>query len=233
MSDLLIMHQELSSIVAKRLREMIIEKGMQPGDRLPTENELVSMFGVSRSTVREAVKLLTAENVVQIMRGRGTFISEHPGLSKDPLGLEFTNQAKLLDNLLEVRMMIEPQIAYLAAQRAKPKNIERLETIIKKIQQAGSNKADHTLFDISFHAAVAECTQNDVLHRILPIICESIQQGYFITAYVPGSYERAIISHTKIYQAIMVKDSKTAKNETEIHLRQTIEDLNYFGGKKQ
>lgn len=232
MTQILKKNEELSSKAAKKLREMIIEKGMQPGDRLPTENELIGMFGVSRSTVREAVKILTAENVVQIQRGRGTFIAMQPGIGKDPLGLEFTNQTKLLDNLLETRMMIEPQIAYLAAQRATRENIDHLAKIIELINVAGSGKADHTPYDIAFHSAVAECTQNDVLHRILPIICESIQQGYFMTANVPGSYERAVQSHINIFNAIVDKNSETAKNETEKHLRQTIDDLNYYGGNK-
>lgn len=232
MNHILVSNEELSSVAAKKLREMIIEKGMQPGDRLPTENELGIMFGVSRSTVREAIKILTAENVVQIQRGRGTFIAMRPGITKDPLGLEFTNQTKLLDNLLETRMMIEPQIAYLAAQRATSGNIDHLAQIIEKVKLAGNGKADHTPYDIAFHTAVAECTQNDVLHRILPIICESIQQGYFMTANVPGSYERAIQSHINIFRSIVDKDSENAKNETEKHLRQTIDDLNYFGGKR-
>jgi GntR family transcriptional regulator, transcriptional repressor for pyruvate dehydrogenase complex len=231
MSEILTVTQELSVIAAKRLREMIIEKGMKSGDRLPSESELGEMFGVSRSTVREAIKLLTAENVVEIKRGRGTFVTVQPGVSKDPLGLEFANQKKLLDNLMETRMMIEPQIAYLAAQRAKQENIDKLAQIIEKIQAAGSNKGNHTPYDVAFHKAIAECTQNDVLYRILPIICESIQEGYFKTANVPGSYERAIQSHFNIYQAIVNKDPETAKNETEKHLRQTKEDINILGGK--
>lgn len=231
MSEILTAHQELSVIAAKRLRGMIIEKEMQSGDRLPSESALGEMFGVSRSTVREAIKLLTAENVVEIQRGKGTFVTVQPGVGKDPLGLEFTNQKRLLTNLLETRMMIEPQIAYLAAQRANQANIDQLAQIIDKIQAAGSNKGNHTPYDVAFHKAVAECTQNDVLYRILPIICESIQEGYFKTANVPGSYERAIQSHFNIFQAIVNKDPEAAKNETEKHLRQTMEDMDILGGK--
>lgn len=92
MSEILTVTQELSVVAAKRLREMIIEKEMKSGDRLPSESALGEMFGVSRSTVREAIKLLIAENVVEIQRGKGTFVTLQPGLSKDPLGLEFANQ---------------------------------------------------------------------------------------------------------------------------------------------
>lgn len=232
MSEILSIPRELSVIAAKRLREMIVSKEMQPGDRLPSESELGELFGISRSTVREAIKLLTAENVVEIRRGRGTYVTMQPGVSNDPLGLEFTNQEKLLRNLLETRMMIEPQIAALAAERADQNNINHLASIIEQIRSAGSDKSSHTPYDVAFHRAVAECTQNDVLYRILPIICESIQEGYFKTANVPGSYKRAIESHIKIYQAIVDKDPEKARIETEKHLRQTMEDVNvYLGGK--
>lgn len=233
MSEILSAKQELSVAAAKRLRSMIIEKAMKPGDRLPSENSLVQMFGVGRSTVREAIKLLTAENVVEIQRGKGTFISRQPGLTRDPLGLEFTNQAKLLDNLLETRMMIEPQIASLAAQRANEKNLQQIASIINQIEEAGCDKSSHTPYDVAFHKAVAECTQNDVLHRILPIIIESIQEGYFISENVPGSYERAIQSHINIYEAIRRKDSESAKLETQKHIRQTMEDAKTVGGEKR
>lgn len=224
MSEILTMHAELSVAAAKRLREMIIENGMQPGDKLSNETELAQMFGVSRSTIREAIKLLTAENVVEIQRGKGTFITRHPGLVKDPLGLDFTNQAKLLDNLLEARMMIEPQIAFLAAERAKPENIALLADIIAKVQAEKSTKLNHVPHDVAFHRAVAECSQNDVLHRIVPLICESIHEGYFVTANVQGTYERALQSHINIFEAIKERDSERAKSETEKHIRQTMED---------
>lgn len=226
MSEFPTVRQELSAIAAKRLRNMILEKEMQPGDRLPSESELGELFRVSRSTVREAIKLLTAENVVEIQRGKGTFVTMQPGMSKDPLGLEFTNQITLVDNLMESRMMIEPQIAFLAAQRANQANIDQLAQIIEKIQAAGSNEWNHVPFDVAFHKAVAECTQNDVLYRILPIICESIQEGYVETMNSPGSYARSIQSHFNIFKAIENKDPQTAKTETEKHIRQTMEDIN-------
>lgn len=232
MSEILTVKQELSAAAANKLSEMIISKGLKPGDRLPSESELGKLFGVSRSTIREAVKLLIAENVVEIRRGKGTYVTKQTGVAKDPLGLEFANQTSLLNNLMETRMMIEPQIAFLAAQRATQENIKKLDDIIRKMQEAGSGKSNHAPYDVAFHTAVAECTQNDVLYRILPIICESIQKGYYKTVGVPGSYERSIESHIKIYQAIVHKDSQTAKNETEKHLKQTQEDFNIFLGGK-
>lgn len=221
---------ELPVIAANRLREMIAVRDMKPGDRFPSELELVEMFGVGRSTVREAIKLLTAENIVEIHRGKGTFITANPGMVKDPLGLNFTNQKRLLKNLMETRMMIEPQIAYLAAQRAKAENIQKISEIMQKMHDANNLKIDYTQYDVAFHTAVAECTQNDVLHRILPIICESIREGYLETVNVEGSFQRAIISHNSIYEAIQKGEAELAKFETEKHLRQTLKDSKLLGG---
>jgi DNA-binding FadR family transcriptional regulator len=215
----------LSAEVANKLRKMIARQNMKAGDRLPNETELGIMFGISRSTVREAIKLLLAANVVEIQRGKGTFVTVQPGVARDPLGLEFANRSKLLDNLMETRMMFEPEIAALAAQRADKDNLDKLAHIIQKIREAGSDKDNQTSLDVEFHTAVAECTKNDVLYRIVPIICESIQEGSLETTDVPGSYERAIQSHINIYHGIWNRDPETTKEEMAKHIRQTREDI--------
>lgn len=216
--------KELPAIAAERLRKIIIKKNMQPGDRFPSESELISLFGVSRSTIREAIKLLVAENVVEIRRGRGTFITRRPGLSKDPLGLHFADQHKLLQNLLETRMIIEPQVAYLAAQRATSRDIDMLERVVQQMQDAPDPKAVHAALDIQFHSLVAQCTQNEVLHRFLPIICESIREGYYETVTIEGSQERAMDSHLNILNAIKNRLPDVAKRETEKHITLTARD---------
>ena len=96
----------LPMATAQKVKTMIIQSGMKPGDRLPTETELAELFGVSRSTLREAMKFLRAENVVVIRQGSGTFVSAGTGIGEDPLGLHFTSQENLLFNLFETRMLI-------------------------------------------------------------------------------------------------------------------------------
>lgn len=230
MNKLLIENRELPVIVAKKLREMIFSNKMKPGDRLPSEGELVEMFGVGRSTVREAVKLLIADNIVEIRRGRGTFISDTPGVKNDPLGLDFANQNRLLQNLLESRMLIEPQIARLAAQRATSENLYRLSGAIEEMEIAEKRDSDnYSVCDVKFHTVVAECTQNDVLQRILPLICESIREGSLETINVPGSHRRAIEAHIRIYEAIRNKDAEQAAEQTKLHVLQTMKDARLLG----
>ncbi|MEM1485985.1 FadR/GntR family transcriptional regulator [Oscillospiraceae bacterium PP1C4] len=232
MNELISVQRELPRIAAKRLREIIVDNNMQPGDRFPSESELISMFGVSRSTIREAMKLLVAENIVDIQRGKGTFIAAQPGVVKDPLGLHFSDQQKLLQNLLETRLIIEPQIAYLATQRATQENIKALEHIVQDFKVMPDLRAQHITVDINFHTAVAQCTQNDVLHRFLPVICESIHEGYYETVTIEGSQQRALECHINIFEAIKNRLPEIARSETEKHILQTAKDAKLtLGGK--
>jgi DNA-binding FadR family transcriptional regulator len=145
-----------------------------------------------------------------------------PRIPADPLGLNYANKHKLLANLMETRMMIEPEIAFLAAERATQANLHKLGKILERmVRESG----DHSRIDIEFHTAIAECTQNDVLGRILPIINESIYVGYTQTSDVPGSFEKAVEFHTRIFQAISRRDGELARHEIENHLRESMKDM--------
>lgn len=218
--------KELSEIISVKVQDIIIKDGMKPGDKMPSESDLVELFGVSRSTIREAMKLLKAENVIEIQRGRGTFVSEHTGIRKDPLGLNFTDQFRLLENLLEARLIIEPQIAFYAAQRATEANLEVLEETINRMQRViKTQKNDNTDLDTEFHTAIAKSSQNDVLHRVVPIINDSIMKGYDETVNNQESFKRAMKSHINIYNAIKDRDPLLAQYEAEKHIRQTLDDV--------
>lgn len=215
----------LPAKTARNIKQMIIQQNMKPGDRLPCEMELMKMFGVSRSTLREALKFLRAENVIEIKRGNGTYISDTTGVVEDPLGLNFINQHQVINNLLEARLLIEPQIAELAVQRATEQNIKHLAEIIEKMKDIDVNNELAMELDVQFHTAIAECTQNDVLSRIVPIINESIRQGRSETVSVMGSYERAKKCHIGIYESIISKDLMAARYFAERHVWETMNDI--------
>ena len=129
--------RKLPERVADKLREMIIQDSLKTGAKLPAEAELMERFGVSRSTVREAVKILQTEHIVDIRQGQGTFLCAMPGLASDPLGLRFADQEELIAQLLETRLLIEPSVAALAAVRRQDKQLvamKNLPTILESIQ---------------------------------------------------------------------------------------------------
>lgn len=215
----------LPMATAQKVKMMIIKRGMKPGDRLPTENELANLFSVSRSTLREAMKFLRAENVVVIRQGSGTFVSAGTGIGEDPLGLHFTNQENLIHNLFETRMLIEPQIAGLAAQRATSQDISNLKRLVAEMDKLQVNSAETAEMDVQFHTTVAECSHNEVLIRVVPIIIESIRRSHVGTHDNPESFRRAKRSHAGICNAIATGNYMEAKFLAERHLWETLEDV--------
>jgi DNA-binding FadR family transcriptional regulator len=218
---------KLSVQTAAGLRKLIVERQLKPGDRFFSENMLAAMFKVGRSTIREAVKILAAENVVEIHHGKGTFICRHMGINSDPLGLYFANQNRLLFNLLETRLIVEPYIALLAAKRAANDDIDRLERIIRAYDEpfAGEGSRFSSL-DVDFHTTLADCTKNDVLHRFVPSICDAIWKGREETADNTASHERAIMSHRRIFEAVRDRLPDNARAEMIVHIKQTAKDIN-------
>ena len=123
--------QTLGEITAQKLVRMIQEKGYVPGDKLPTEMELSEVLRVGRNTVREALRILMSRNIVTIRQGSGTFVSEKNGIPDDPLGFTMMEDTgKLTRDLLQVRVILEPPIAALAAQNATEEDLARLEQIL-------------------------------------------------------------------------------------------------------
>ena len=127
----------LAEQVADGIMNLIQETPYKAGDKLPTEKELCESTGAGRNTVREALKILASRNVLEIRQGAGTFVSEKQGIPDDPLGFSMVNDhVKLTKDLLQVRIMLEPQIAALAAQCAKEHEIKELEEILEEMEAA-------------------------------------------------------------------------------------------------
>jgi len=216
--------RKLPEQIADKLREMIIQENMQTGSKLPAEAELMARFGVSRSTVREAVKILQTERIVDIRQGQGTFLCAMPGLAEDPLGLRFTDQDELIAQLLETRLLIEPNVAALAAMRRQENQLAEMKLLLDKMDSAYLHGENYTPYDAEFHSVIAKCSGNDVIMRLLPTIHESIQAGYHHTKRVEGSYQRASQCHLEMYRAIMDRDSERARRAAQRHMIQTMND---------
>lgn len=216
--------RKLPEQIADKLREMIIQEEMKTGMKLPAEAELMARFGVSRSTVREAVKILQTENIVDIRQGQGTFLCAMPGLKQDPLGLRFANQQELIAHLLEMRLLIEPGVAALAAQRRQEDDLAQMKVLLDKMDNAYLHGEDYTPYDAEFHSIIARAARNGVVERLLPTIHESIQAGYHHTRRVEGSYQRASQCHQELYRAIMDHDVDRARLAAQRHMVQTMHD---------
>ena len=126
MMNLLSEEKSFPQKISEDIIALILEENLQPGDKLPNETILSERLNARRSSVREAMKLLASRNIVTIRQGSGTYISSSPGIVDDPLGFTFTgNKKKLINDLLEVRFLLEPPIAAMAATRADKKDIKK------------------------------------------------------------------------------------------------------------
>lgn len=203
--------------VADGIMNMIQETPYRAGDKLPTEKELCERTGAGRNTVREALKILASRNIVEIRQGAGTFVSEKQGVVDDPLGFSMIDDhVKLTRDLLQVRLMLEPQIAALAAQCAGETDIEELGAILGEMEEAMEKREDYSELDTKFHTKIAQCTHNIVMENLLPVIGKGV--AVFAKEVGETEYERTLVSHRKIFQYIREHKAFEAEMEMRFHL---------------
>ena len=207
----------LAEQVADGIMNLIQETPYKAGDKLPTEKELCERTGAGRNTVREALKILASRNVLEIRQGAGTFVSEKQGIPDDPLGFSMVNDhVKLTKDLLQVRIMLEPQIAALAAQCAKEHEIKELEEILEEMEAAMKKREDYSEMDTKFHTKIAQCTHNIVMENLLPVIGKGV--AVFAKEVAQTEYDRTWISHRKIFCYIRDHKPFEAEMEMQYHL---------------
>ena len=207
----------LAEQVADGIMNLIQETPYKAGDKLPTEKELCESTGAGRNTVREALKILASRNVLEIRQGAGTFVSEKQGIPDDPLGFSMvSDHVKLTKDLLQVRIMLEPQIAALAAQCAKEHEIKELEEILEEMEAAMKKREDYSELDTKFHTKIAQCTHNIVMENLLPVIGKGV--AVFAKEVAQTEYDRTWISHRKIFCYIRDHKPFEAEMEMQYHL---------------
>ena len=158
--------KSLGEIASDKIIKLIVDDNLKIGDRLPNEYELADKLG-------EAIKALVSRNILEIKRGSGTFIK--CGVAEDPLGLIFIkDKLKLAVDLLEIRFMIEPKIASLAAMNATEEDIKEMSRLCDEVEDLILRGIPHMEKDIEFHTAIARSSKNLVTTSLVPIINKSI-----------------------------------------------------------
>lgn len=209
--------QTLGEIAAQKLLNMIQEEGFTAGDKLPTEAELVELLGVGRNTVREALRVLMSRNIVTIRQGSGTFISDKNGVSDDPLGFSMIeDRRKLTEDLIQIRVMLEPPIAALAAQNATAEDIAALEIILMELEECMARRQDYAEKDSQYHAQIAGCSHNLVMTNLVPVITNGVR--VFAGSVQETEYENTRQSHRRIFEAIRDRRPVDAQQAMYFHL---------------
>lgn len=208
----------LSEKVASQIIKYIQQNKLKDGDRLPNETELGNSLNVSRSTIREAMKILVSRHIVEVKRGSGTYITEMPGVSEDPLGFGFVyDKKKLALNLLEIRFMLEPETAALAAKRANDEDIASIVHFADEVAERIRSGVNHSKPDVNLHFMIAKSTGNEVLTTLVPTIIKGVP--LFIEITKDQMLRETILTHNKIVDAIKNHDAQQARQGMLEHLQ--------------
>jgi DNA-binding FadR family transcriptional regulator len=200
------------------LIKYIIDNDLQPTTKLPNEYELADLLQVGRSTVREAVKALASRHILDVRQGAGTFVAHGKiGISPDPLGFTFIkDKQKLVKDLTEIRMMIEPKVAQMSALQATEKDVEEMRELVDEIEWLIHTNKNYTEQDIAFHRKIAESSGNVVVPNLMPVI----QQGIILFMDMTNRTLRqeTIETHRAILEAIADKNPLAASDAMTLHI---------------
>lgn len=230
------MSKSLVNITINKILNMIKEQKLKPNDKLPTVDELASAFSVGRSTIREALKVLSAQNIIVIKQGAGTFVSEKEGISRDPLGLEYiSDDINVIFDMVTLRLIFEPEMASMAAQFATRKDIQDIKYYCEEVEQLIEQGEDYHKADAGFHIAIAKASGNGVIHKITQVIHSSIKKNIFMTDNI--LCKDTVIFHRRIIDCIENGDISGAKyamiNHLDAQRRFLIDNYKYKLTRKQ
>ena len=215
----------LSQSIAETLLSMItIEKRFSVGDKLPNENELSEELNISRTTLREAIRILVAYNVLEIQRGKGTFVTQSAFEQQSDLGRLSDIKVNAKD-LYEMRLIFEPEAAYLAAIRGTDAEIKRILDFGEKIEQEIKSGQDRTDNEHSFHKAIAQATHNEFMNQLMPILYQAIAKGITLSAMSQKAVTDTVGDHRMIMDFLEQRNAEGARNAMKIHIMHAIREL--------
>jgi GntR family transcriptional repressor for pyruvate dehydrogenase complex len=205
----------LGEQVAAQLADQITEGRWRPGDKLPSESELCATLHIGRSTLREALKCL-----VQMRPGEGTYVLDGTQLLVDRIRTRgLLKSEKDLQDVGEARMILETELAALAAERADESDLDKLQAILDEMKESlrGTGR-DYAALDVEFHLGIAKSSQNRLLHELLVPIRGVLQEFITKSQELPGIKQSAQNHHTKILAALRQRDPEKARRAMRAHL---------------
>jgi len=215
--------------IVEQIMNLVADGVLNPGDQLPAERELAQQFGVSRTAVREAVKALRERGLVQIHPGRGTYISDYSlsasGIVQDSLAFMVrTDDPTGSDELQQVRYLLEPGIAALAAEKATAHDLQQLQRLIEKMDDSLDNQEAFVQADLDFHLALARATQNSLIPVLIIPVIGLLREQRMRIFETSGGPERGQFHHKHILETVSQGDTAAARLAMEAHLKQVQVD---------
>ena len=216
--------KNLSQQTAERLYAMVaVEKRLAPGEKLPGEVELSAELGVSRDTLREAIRTLAAQGVLEVRRGKGTFVAEGAGELYD-FGFAALDRGRAqLKDLFELRLLFEPQVARLACRRATEGEMEEILARGGEVERCIRSGRDRTQADRDFHAAIVRAAHNEFMARLMPIIGEAVTAAIVSGGHAQELAEDTSRDHALLMDFFQKRDESGAEHAMAIHMHHAMD----------
>jgi GntR family transcriptional regulator, transcriptional repressor for pyruvate dehydrogenase complex len=216
----------LYELIVRQIEASIERGALKAGDQLPAERELAVQFGVSRTAVREAMKALREKGLVEAFPGRGTFVTNE---TSNSIWLTFDriirdDQREGASHLVEVREVLEPEIAALSAVRASEEDREELRRALGIMDNAMDDPEQYIEADLDFHLALAEAAANPIILSLIDSIVGLLREQRMSIFRVPGGPDRGQYHHRRILDAIEKHDPVRARAAMREHLQQVRQD---------
>ncbi len=223
--------ERLSQQVTEAIKKIIITEGLRPGDKLYSEHQLTQKLEVSRSSIREAIRMLEVTGYVKAQQGRGVFITDHEE-GQDAMKQWVVDNTELLREHFEIRLLMEPHAARLAALKATDKDIESLEQTYQEFCTfLGHGEIPKAIScDSEFHLIVARMTRNRTLSVLMKTMAQSLNEGWIASLNTPGRLERTVVEHQKLLQAIRGHHCDAAAQAMTEHLTNALSDIQDYTG---
>ena len=212
--------------IVRQIEDSILKGDLKAGDQMPAERELAVRFGVSRTAVREAVKALREKGLVEAYSGRGTFVTDGTSQAiRQSLDLMIKiGQAEGSTHLAEVREILEPEIAALAASRIEEGSLAMMRDAYSVMDRHRQNPDAYIEADLDFHLALAEAAANPLILSLLDSIVGLLREQRIRIFNVSGGPDRGQVHHQRILEAIENRDPIKARTAMRAHLQQVRED---------
>ncbi len=217
----------LSESIIDAIKDMIRDQGLGPGDKFLSEKALTTELEVSRSSVREALRILEITGQVEVRQGKGIFITHSVNQEVEAFAAWLrSNEQSILDHF-EARLTLEPVTAWKAAQLAENEDIVALSDILREFNEYAA-KGDTVATiecDREFHRQLARTTKNKTLYFLLKFMTTSLPEGWITSLYTPGRIKKTKNEHQDILDAIERRDPDAAKAMMTAHLEKAMADI--------
>ena len=216
-----IKRKRLFETVAEDLATLILSGELDPGTKLPSENDLATQFGVSRNVVREGIRSLIEQGLVSVRAGDGIYVQtpdESTVVDAFSRYMQLNRSPNWLEELYEVRHQLESGIAALAAERATSRDVQDLEDALVRMRAHTGDPREWAWSDWDFHRALARASHNALYPLLLNVLYEQVLVAFEEGWYYPKAYESGLRFHAEIVEHIRNGDVKAAQETMLAHL---------------